>query len=608
MLKIIFNQVVKRLFPNRSMQSLTQSEILKAQNQAIQIMNRTKGKTGEVLDLTGRRIDTSRPIMGGKNVAETEAQVKARLLKTQQETLERLRNKKKTVEDFSDDGDFDPGGMASGGIARVGYAGGKLVKGASWVINKLKEQLFDLDLGIGGSRFSKLSSTQKEGFKNELKTLIKQLEQGGEIPNEMLDTMIADPKFKSVVKTRSTDKDLFELEDALLDRQAAKQADQIEGEAWDRGRDVVDSLTGPKEIKRRKQIETLKKFDVKDRKPNASGGIAGQLHLNQGGRAGFANGLSAFEEGQQIIGGGGESTGPNVEGGRIVYDLGGGQFIYESPEGFELVDRQGVYTSLGRKESIGTLDDLLDSGIVMRRPDDPVLLKEQERIKSSTPVTQTAPVTTQTAPVTTQAAPTGIQTIPGEKRSFNVMMNEQGNVMDDQSMAELARETGMAPGITNLPINSMSDVMRMVGPGESVAEGTAYNPPKKISPLADPRMARSYEENIRLMGDPRMQPPMPMGGTPIDVIPPMSNEFTTNSDEQGLINELGIERYNQLYAKGGRIGFTGGTGGNTYQDFLADKTVRPQPDDKSWRDVFYRWLDKQRANQAKGGLAHILGV
>ena len=46
MLKIIFNQVVKRLFPNRSMQSLTQSEILKAQNQAIQIMNRTKGKTG----------------------------------------------------------------------------------------------------------------------------------------------------------------------------------------------------------------------------------------------------------------------------------------------------------------------------------------------------------------------------------------------------------------------------------------------------------------------------------------------------------------------------------------------------------------------------------
>ena len=33
--------------------------------------------------------------------------------------LERLKNKKKTVEDFSDDGDFDPSGMASGGLAHI---------------------------------------------------------------------------------------------------------------------------------------------------------------------------------------------------------------------------------------------------------------------------------------------------------------------------------------------------------------------------------------------------------------------------------------------------------------------------------------------------------
>ena len=31
--------------------------------------------------------------------------------------IKRLKDKKKTVEDFSEDGDFDPGGMASGGIA-----------------------------------------------------------------------------------------------------------------------------------------------------------------------------------------------------------------------------------------------------------------------------------------------------------------------------------------------------------------------------------------------------------------------------------------------------------------------------------------------------------
>ena len=169
-----------------------------------------------------------------------------------------------------------PEGMASGGLARVGYAGGRLVKGASWVINKLKEQLFDMDLGIGGSRFSKLSSTQKDFYKKELNTLIKQLEQGGEIPKEMLDTMIADPKFKSVVKTRSTDKDLYDLEDALLDHQAGKQADQI-----------VDDVFGPfdadgklnkkavlQEVKDSEEKMLLDRFNVKDRKPNASGGLA----------------------------------------------------------------------------------------------------------------------------------------------------------------------------------------------------------------------------------------------------------------------------------------------------------------------------------------------
>jgi hypothetical protein len=175
--------------------------------------------------------------------------------------------------------------------------------------------------------------------------------------------------------------------------------------------------------------------------------------------------------------------------------------------------------------------------------------------------------------VAPEAAPTGIQTIPGEKKSFNVMMNEQGNVMDDQSMAELARETGMAPDIQNHPIRSMSDVMRMIGPGESIAEGTAYNQP--LTPEMqqmqargiDPRMARSYQENIQLMGDPRMRPPMPIG-----VMPPstgndpgyFSNPNVSAANPGGYasqdeaIADLGIERYNQLYAKGGRASYTKG--------------------------------------------------
>ena len=43
--------------------------------------------------------------------------------------------------------------------------------------------------------------------------------------------------------------------------------------------------------------------DIKpDPEDMASGGIAGQLHLNEGGRARFANGLSAYQEGMQLMG------------------------------------------------------------------------------------------------------------------------------------------------------------------------------------------------------------------------------------------------------------------------------------------------------------------
>ena len=97
-----------------------------------------------------------------------------------------------------------------------------------------------------------------------------------------------------------------------------------------------------------------------------------------------------------------------------------------------------------------------------------------------------------------------------KSKAINVMMNEKGNVMKDQSMAELARETGMAPGITNLPINNMSDMQRMIGPGESIAEGTAYNPlvDPRMQAAADKgmdaRMGRTYAENKQIMADKRM--------------------------------------------------------------------------------------------------------
>ena len=51
-------------------------------------------------------------------------------------------------------------------------------------------------------------------------------------------------------------------------------------------------------------------------------------------------------------------------------------------------------------------------------------------------------------------------------------------------------------------------------------------------------------------------------------------------------------------AEGGRIGFD--NGGSTWKEFLEDKNVFVDPRDKSWKDTYYRWLDKQK-NKAQGG-------
>ena len=49
MFKIIFNQVVKRLFPGVKIKDLHPNQVRKAIKEATQILNRTKGKKGEVI-------------------------------------------------------------------------------------------------------------------------------------------------------------------------------------------------------------------------------------------------------------------------------------------------------------------------------------------------------------------------------------------------------------------------------------------------------------------------------------------------------------------------------------------------------------------------------
>ena len=78
----------------------------------------------------------------------------------------------------------------------------------------------------------------------------------------MLTTMRQDKRFKDVVKTPSTDPELREIEEVLLDHQATKQAEQI-----------VDDVFG-KGHPENQQIDMLEKFDVTGRKKNAKGGLA----------------------------------------------------------------------------------------------------------------------------------------------------------------------------------------------------------------------------------------------------------------------------------------------------------------------------------------------
>jgi hypothetical protein len=96
----------------------------------------------------------------------------------------------------------------------------------------------------------------------------------------------------------------------------------------------------------------------------------------------------------------------------------------------------------------------------------------------------------------------------------------------------------------------------------------------------------------------------PTGGSTVshDYTDDISFDESPAADSGGW----GDDYASEMIAEGGRVGYNrgrvvnpGGYSGNTYSDFLADKTVIPHPDDKSWRDVFYRWLDSRKA---QGGL------
>ena len=101
---------------------------------------------------------------------------------------------------------------ATGG--RVPLALGKIVKGGNWLIKSLR-----------GTREAiknnkDYSPAQIKLFLKQIDDQIKNLEAGGKIPDEVIQTIRSDPKFKSVGQwqtERSVDPDLREMEEVLLE-------------------------------------------------------------------------------------------------------------------------------------------------------------------------------------------------------------------------------------------------------------------------------------------------------------------------------------------------------------------------------------------------------
>ena len=101
-------------------------------------------------------------------------------------------------------------GLASGG--RVPLGGGKLVvKGGNWLIKSLldtRKQLKTMNLSPG----------QLKQYLNQIDDQIKNIKAGGKIPDEVIQTIRSDPKFKSVWQNqKSADPELREMEEVLLE-------------------------------------------------------------------------------------------------------------------------------------------------------------------------------------------------------------------------------------------------------------------------------------------------------------------------------------------------------------------------------------------------------
>ena len=137
LLELFTKQFIKKM--GRSPQ--TASEFMSIQNDVVRYLNKTKGvpqgaPKPPFQGFTPKVIEGGKGKEGIGTLFKDSPERIAKMKADNKAAAERLRNKKKTVEDFTKDDDWDPSGMASGGIAgqlhlnqggRIGYESGKKV-------------------------------------------------------------------------------------------------------------------------------------------------------------------------------------------------------------------------------------------------------------------------------------------------------------------------------------------------------------------------------------------------------------------------------------------------------------------------------------------------
>jgi len=97
-----------------------------------------------------------------------------------------------------------------------------------------------------------------------------------------------DPKPGEPNRKRFLEKKLEEME-LSGDKRLMTREEIEELSSFDLGTEMDEAIKKYKQ-KDIQQKRELQAFDVKDRTKHASGGIAGQLHLNEGGRVSFVKG------------------------------------------------------------------------------------------------------------------------------------------------------------------------------------------------------------------------------------------------------------------------------------------------------------------------------